>query len=98
MSKYSFVSAGQVGCCSCGHWNCRWCGNGIPNDYEMPPGYYPCIRRRCYYDYYQTDTTTINDINDIELLKEKHPETAKEAKDKIIKRFEDILEKLKKED
>ena len=51
------------------------------------------IKKR--YDYYQTDTTTINDI---ELLKEKHPETAKEAKDKIIKRFEDILEKLKKED
>ena len=105
MSEYSF-SAGQVGCCSCGHWNCRWCGNGIPNYYEMPPGYYPCIRRRCYYDYYQIHPTTINDI---ELPKEKPPtrpadvaQTAKEAKADLIKRFEDILsvflEKLKKED
>ena len=99
MSKYSFVSAGKVGCCSCGHWSCRWCGNGIPNGCEMPPGYYPCIRRRCYYDYYQIHPTTINDI---ELPKEKPPETAKEAKADLIKRFEDILsvffEKLKKED
>ena len=64
---------------------------------------YDCCRcpARYGYTYYQTPSTnyglTFNE-GDLERLEKKYPDTAKKAKQDTIKYFEDILEKLKKEE